>query len=293
MAQAQSFVTNLELRDSNPDGSEGAGLSHTAKGLFLLHVLEVAAEGEPRGGVAIVHGVGDHGGRYTQVAGFLAERGWAVALPDLRGHGNSEGERGHSWGIKEPVRDIDAVLDHLAYRLPDAPKVLVGQGLGGLYCLAYALVHPDRVAAVVAINPLLEPRFPEPKKPGGLKGLFKKLAPTDAGPLGIDPAQLSSDPAAQAAWKSDSLVHDLVSLHTAQRLPAEAQALREGLARLSVPVLLLIGEADTLSDPQQNQKLLSGKAEVKRYPGLKHDLLHERGATQIATEVAQWIAARA
>src|SRR5688572_25682307 len=139
MSLPQPLATYLELRQSTPDGEEGAGLSHKGGGLVLLHVQELASHGEPRGGLTIVHDAGDHGGRYLDAARTFAAAGWAVALPDLRGHGKSEGERGHSAGIQEVLRDLDAVQDHLAYRLPIAPKALVGCGLGALYALRYAL----------------------------------------------------------------------------------------------------------------------------------------------------------
>src|SRR5689334_25446616 len=89
MESREPFVTYLELRESAPDGSLGAGLSHKSKGLVLLHVLELAAYGEPRGAVTFVHDAGDHGGRYLGLARVLAGDGWSVALPDLRGHGRS------------------------------------------------------------------------------------------------------------------------------------------------------------------------------------------------------------
>src|SRR5687768_2513018 len=135
MSASEPYVTYLELRESTAAGDAGAGLSHSSSGLVLLHVLELAAYGEPRGAVTIVHDAGEHGGRYLALARALAGAGWAIALPDLRGHGRSEGERGHCAGINEVVRDLGDVQDHLAYRQPDAPKVLVGQGLGALWCL--------------------------------------------------------------------------------------------------------------------------------------------------------------
>src|SRR5688572_12599850 len=105
MPTSEPTVTYLELRESNPDGSVAAGLSHTGKGLVLLHVQELAAAGEPRGAVTIVHDAGGHGGLFLGVGRRLAAAGWAVALPDLRGHGNSEGPRGHTHGVQEVVRD--------------------------------------------------------------------------------------------------------------------------------------------------------------------------------------------
>src|SRR5688572_9733239 len=145
-------LTNLELRESTDTGEEAAGLSHRSMaGMFLLQVRELAARGEPRGAVTVVHDAGDHSRRYDSLARELANSGWAVALPDLRGHGGSEGERGHSAGIAEVVRDLGEIQDHLAYRMPDAPKVLVGQGLGALYALAFALERADVARGLVLV----------------------------------------------------------------------------------------------------------------------------------------------
>ena len=154
MSKQEAYATYLELRESTPDGEQGAGLSHSSEGLVLVHVLEVAAYGEPRGIVTIVHDAGDHGGRYEELAHALAEKDFAVALPDMRGHGRSEGPRGHSNGLKEVVRDLEEVQNHLAYRLPEAPKVLVGQGLGALYALTYALQKPGELAGLALVSPL-------------------------------------------------------------------------------------------------------------------------------------------
>ena len=156
MSEQESFATYLELRESDEEGEVAAGLSHTSEGLVLFHVLEVAARGEPRGIVSIVHDAGDHGGRYEDLAGVLAEENWAVALPDLRGHGKTEGERGHSAGRKEVVRDLDEVLQHLAYRLVGAPKTIVGVGRGALYSLALCADRPGLVDRLVLVaRPLL------------------------------------------------------------------------------------------------------------------------------------------
>ena len=99
------FLTNLELRASDATGEMAEGLSHsTMKGMVLLTVLELAANGEPRGAVTVLHDAGDTGDRYQELARTLADDGWAIALPDLRGHGRTEGPRGHSAGLREVER---------------------------------------------------------------------------------------------------------------------------------------------------------------------------------------------
>ncbi|HUR26869.1 MAG TPA: alpha/beta fold hydrolase, partial [Planctomycetota bacterium] len=235
MGAAEPLTTYLELRESAPDGSEGSGLTHQSAGLVLLHVLEIAAHGEPQGGVTIVHDAGDHGARYLAAAQILAEQHWAVALPDLRGHGRSEGARGHSAGAREVVRDLQAVQDHLAYRLPDAPKVLVGQGLGAIQALHFALEKPGALAALVLLAPRWRPNFELPKPPGGLKKLFNKPAPTDPGCIGNQPALLTESDADRHAWEGDALVHDVITRGAILSATSMAEADRGRAGELRVP----------------------------------------------------------
>jgi alpha-beta hydrolase superfamily lysophospholipase len=285
--RAEPLATYLELRESTPEGDEAAGLSHKAGGLVLLHVLELAA----RGGVTIVHDAGDHGGRYVEAAHALADVRWAVALPDLRGHGKSEGARGHGAGLREVVRDLDAVQAHLAYRLPMAPKVLVGVGLGALYSLAYALEKPGQLAALVLLAPRWEPRFDLPQ-PSGLFARFKKPDPMQAGRVGNDAEALTSDPAQQAAWRADPLVHDTITRRAAEQALEIAARCRAGAAALDTQALVLHGGDDPVADPALSRALAGPRVEVEILDGARHDLLHERRAAEVLARIATWLDAR-
>ncbi|MBK7874405.1 MAG: alpha/beta fold hydrolase [Planctomycetes bacterium] len=275
MSRIEPTVTYLELRASTPDGDAAGGIQHKAEGLVLLHVQELAPPGEPRGAVTIVHDVGSHGGRYLDLAQALAADGWAVALPDLRGHGRSEGERGHSNGIKEVLRDLGDVQDHLAYRQPEAPKVLVGHGLGAIWALAYACERPGDVAALVLAAPLVEPRFELPKPAGGLAKLFKKVGPNAPGKLG---------------WKQDAagdaLAHDVITLRAGEQAIETAQRYRGRAGELSVPVLVLGGASDPLVDAGAAKALAGARGTHESVAGVAHDVL--RDAKAIARAVA-WI----
>lgn len=237
MSALEPTVTYLELRASTPDGDAAGGIQHKAEGLVLLHVQELAPAGEPRGAVTIVHDAGLHGGRYLELARALAADGWAVALPDLRGHGRSEGARGHSNGIKEILRDLGDVQDHLAYRQPEAPKVLLGFGLGALWALAYACEKPGEIAALVLVAPRLQPAFQLPAKPSGLFKSFKKLAPDAPGKLGFG---VAADPA-------DPLRHDVITLRAGEQALEAAAKYGPRLAQLTLPVLNAASDAEVVA----------------------------------------------
>ena len=289
MAGNEPFVTYLELRASTAEGDVGAGLSHTSQGLVLLHVLELAAYGEPRGAVTVVHDAGEHGGRYLPLAERLAQDGWAIALPDLRGHGRSEGERGHSNGVKEVVRDIGDVQDHLAYRQPDAPKVLIGQGLGAIWSLAYACERPDGIAALVLVAPLLAPSFTLPEKSGGLMKLFKKVGPTSPGRAGYEPARLTSAADEQRALQGDAHVHGIITLGAGEQAVAAVARYVPRIAKLEMPVLVLAGTQDPYVDERAVRALAGPKVDVEMFDGLMHDLLHESRASEVMERIASWL----
>lgn len=284
------FLTNLELRESNAEGEVASGLSHESmKGMVLLTVLELAARGVPKGAVTVLHDAGDVGERYKALALDLAEKGWAVALPDLRGHGRTEGPRGHSNGLREVVRDVQEIQDHLAYRMPHEPKVLVGVGLGANYAAAYAVENPGVLAGLVLLSPLHAPRFQRPEAPRGLSKFFKKLQPTSEGRTGYTPDDLTSAPAQATAWSAHELTHDVIT----QRAIDEAErSVRDHLARLdggALPVLAVHGDADPVSDVAGTQALGARGVEVHVVDGQRHHLLHDRKSAEVRALVAAWI----
>jgi len=208
----------------------------------------------------------------------------------MRGHGKSEGARGHSAGAKEIVRDLDAVQQHLSYRLPIAPKALIGQGLGAIYALHYALEKPGQVSALVLLAPRWDPKFEVPQV-GGLMKLFKKAEPTSAGRVGVTAGELTSDVGQQAAWRSDPAVHDVITLRAATQVAEMAAGCAERIGRVGAPVLILHGAADTLADSGASKTKASSSVEVEILPGQKHDLLHETGAAATLARIADWLAA--
>jgi len=291
MATTLPTVTYLELRESNADGTAAAGLSHTGKGLVLLHVQELAADGVPRGAVTIVHDAGGHGGQFLRVGRRLAEAGWAVALPDLRGHGRSEGPRGHSHGVQEVVRDLGDVQDHLAYRQPDAPRVLVGQGLGALWCLAFASERPDGIAAVVLAAPLVDPFFDVPVAAGGLMKLFKKVVPESAGRIGWDPASRTNDDEGRALLVAEP-AHDVITVRASDEARAAARTYLPKLANIAMPVLVVVGVDDRIA-PSAKVRVLSGpRVEVREFAGAHHDLFLDGRASDVAEAIVRWLDAK-
>jgi alpha-beta hydrolase superfamily lysophospholipase len=209
----------------------------------------VWAASAPRGLVAIVHGLGEHAGRYGAFASDLVESRSTVASFDWPGHGRSSGPRGDASWIDVRERVVPALLRALRAAAPAArPLRLFGHSMGGVMALDYALAHPDTIDAVVASAPGLRAAFDPPWwKVAGAR-LLRVLAPRTGVAHGLPLQGLSRDPEVLARYEDDPLVHGVMSprlyfgLREAQaRVLAAAPALR-------VPALVLAGTADPIVD---------------------------------------------
>ena len=286
------FLTNLELRESNETGEVAEGLSHsTMKGMVLLTVLELAARGEPKGAVTVVHDAGDTGDRYKTLAADVAEAGWAVALPDLRGHGLTEGERGHSNGLREVCRDIQEIQDHLAYRMPHEPKVLVGIGLGANYAATYAALHPGVLSGLVLIAPLWSPSFQHPEPPKGLSKFFKKLTPTSEGRTGYTADALTTAAAQATAWSASELTHDTKTKRAIEEAERSAAEHLPKVAGLGVPVLFVHGADDGISSANVTAEQAGDNVETLIVEGQRHHPLHDAKSAEVRSRIVAWLAA--
>lgn len=257
MSSPDFLLTNLELRASKPDGSEGAGLSHQTggiggAGMVLVRVLELGpppSKGVPDGAAIVVHDAGDHGAHYEKLADKLAAAGWMVSLPDLRGHGMSEGERGHTTGIPEPVRDIHSVREHVAYRIPDIKSVVIGIGSGALWAMAYALKHQDEVHALVLATPLMKSNFGAPQKVGGVMGLFKKVTPLSPCVIPWRASDMLTQPGDMGLWNADPKRDNTVTKGTVDAIEKAIAEVPAKYAALGMPTLVLAGSDDPICTP--------------------------------------------
>ncbi len=285
------FLTNLELRDSTEMGEVAEGLSHSSmKGMFLLTVLEIAARGEPKGAVTVLHDAGDTGDRYKAFANDLAEAGWAVALPDLRGHGLTEGDRGHSNGLREVCRDVQEIQDHLAYRMPHEPKVLVGIGLGANYAATYAVENPGVLAGLVLIAPLWDPKFERPAAPKGLSKFFKKVSLSDSGTTGYTADGLTSAAAQATAWSASELTHSAISLRSIDEAERSAREYLPKVAGLGVPTLFVHGDADPISSVDPTRAQSGDGVEVHIAEDQRHHPLHDKKSAELRSHIVKWLA---
>ena len=249
-------------------------------------------ETEPKGVVCLVHGLGEHSGRYRHLAAFLNQADYALLAFDLRGHGKSEGQRGHAPGYEALLDDIAHLLAEAAERYPDRPRFLYGHSLGGNLVINYALRRRPQLAGVIATGPLLRTAFEPPawKIPLGkiMRGLWPALSMSNE----IDRQDLSRDPAVVRAYNDDPLVHDRVTARLGiDMLEAGLWAL-EHAAELSLPLLLMHGGADRLTSAQASREFAAQagtRCTLKIWDGFYHEIHNEPEQGEVFEYLLEWL----
>jgi alpha-beta hydrolase superfamily lysophospholipase len=269
---------------------------------IALHLQEWPAPEAARGTVLIVHGLGEHIGRYGTVAGELNAAGWNVAGYDHRGHGRSDGKRGRIAQDDSMLRDLSAVIDHFRERFP-GPLVLLGHSMGGLVVGRFVAegVSSDRAAwsrdvdALVMSSPALDPGMSAFQK--FLVATLGALAPDLGVGNGLKPEWISRDPAVVAAYMADPLVHDRISPRLARFIVTGGEVARSRASSWHVPTLLMWAGADRCVAPSGSAEfaaaapryLVGGRA----FDGLYHEIFNEPERGEVVRMLLDWLDQRA
>ncbi len=243
--------------------------------------------------LVLVHGYGEHAGRYEEFACWLAENGTSAAAFDLRGHGKSPGKRGHIAAFGEYLEDLHAFLTVLRQRFPDTVLFLLGHSLGGLIVVRYLERYPGSVGGAVLISPALEFAVSVPLWKRALAHAVSHLYPSFSLPSGIAPEALSRDPEVVEAYRRDPLVHRVATARWfVETLRAQREALEEA-HRIAAPVLVVYGTADRIISPEVVVRFFeacgSPRKEIFPCDGFYHEPLNEVGKEEVWARVLRWI----
>jgi alpha-beta hydrolase superfamily lysophospholipase len=244
-----------------------------------------------RGVVVLVHGLGEHAGRYGRVADHLNSWGFAVRGYDQFGHGESSGPRG---GLPSPPRLLEDLVDVVAatrQRLePGVPLIVLGHSLGALVA-ASAVARGMQVDGLVLSSPAFATRLGPVQKI--LLATIPRLAPTLAVGNGLDPDFLSHDARVVAAYRDDPLVHDRISGRLAAFIPAAGAQVLARAAQWSVPTLLMYAGADRLVDPRGSRDFAAAApaplVTSRCFDGLYHEIFNEIDARPVYALLMQWL----
>lgn len=256
----------------------------------------------PRGQVVLVHGLGEHIGRYVHVAAMLNAAGWEVTGYDQRGHGRSPGPRGGLAQGDDLLWDLAALVDHLRHQHPDQPLVLLGHSMGGLLVGRFVAeqVQPAGapragwarpVDALVMSSPALDPGMNALQKQ--LLGLMGAVAPNTAVGNGLDPAWVSRDAAVVAAYKADPMVHDRVTAKLVRFIVDGGEVTRARAAAWNTPTLLMWAGADRCVAPRGSAAFANAAppdvVAHQEFAQLSHEIFNEPEQAQVLQRLREWL----
>lgn len=242
------------------------------------------ADGEPRYVAVLVHGYGEHLGRYGHVADVLVRHGAVVCGPDHAGHGRSAGERVLVEDVEDVVADLHTVVEAARGGHPGLPAVMIGHSMGGLIATRYAQLHGDGLAALVLSGPVL-----------GRWHVVEELLPLDAMPdEPIDTSTLSRDPAVGKAYTEDPLIwHGPFKKPTVRALDDALRRVNEHGSLGALPTFYVHGDADELVRPRDTRvgiEAIRGDDLTERlYPGARHEVFNETNRDEVLADVTAFI----
>jgi len=272
---------------------QGGELLLTEDGLRLFLRIWPA---EGKGWLGIVHGYGEHCGRYDAFARWLGARGWDVAAFDLRGHGQSRGRRGHIRRFSDYFLDLAAFHAALTDRARGRPVFLLGHSLGGLVAARYVQERRQDLAGLILSAPFLGVAMPVPAWKRLTAPILDRIWPSFSAPSGLRATWMSHDPEVVWRYRSDPLMHRVATARWfAEVQRAQAEVARVA-SRLAVPILVLQAGSDRIADLASTRRFFAAVGSPDKtlevYGGFYHEVLNEVGKEQPWEAIAVWLDAR-
>jgi alpha-beta hydrolase superfamily lysophospholipase len=250
----------------------------------------------PRGLVVIVHGLGEHAGRYDHVARRLNGWGFAVRSYDQYGHGESDGVRGALPRKHRLLDDLADIVESSRARVPGVPLIVLGHSMGGLVASRFTARGVLPVDGLVLTSPALATRMNALQKL--LLAVVPRVAPNFTVGNGLNPDFVSHDPRVVAAYRADPLVHDRISGRMGQFIAEGGAKVVAQAPSWKVPTLLMYAGADRLVDPAGSRAFAAAAPKdvvsAHCFDDLYHEILNEPAAMAepVFATLRQWLDAR-
>jgi alpha-beta hydrolase superfamily lysophospholipase len=241
---------------------------------------------------AVVHGLGEHAGRYARFAEAMAGHGMSTFALDLRGHGESDGQRGHVDSWSQWTEDVSAFVSHVEH-LVETEVVPLGHSFGGAALLSTVLAGKLSKSKRFAVSsPALKLRLQAPAWKTAVAPFASKIVPRLAMDNEVDPAAVSRIPEVVAAYRNDPLVHSRISsrMYTEWLKATEDILVRAG--QIKIPFLILAGTADPLIDPEGSRTLherVPSLSELHLLEGRYHEPFNDLGSDEVFQLIADWV----
>jgi len=275
----------MQIQEGTFNGSEG----------LSLFFQSWQPDSPARGVLVIVHGLGEHSGRYKNVVNHLVPLRFAVYALDHRGHGRSPGQRAYANSMAEFRGDVHALVQLAANAHPGLPLFIMGHSLGGLITLDYILHHPEGLRGAIVSAPAV----------GGvgvspvllmLSRVLSRVWPTFSLDSGLDVNAISRDPQEVQAYQDDPLVHGKGTPRLATVVMDSAEWCQANAHTLQLPLLMIHGTADSITSPADSRRFFDNVASADKtyiaYEGGYHESHNDIHYQQVVEDIAAWLVER-
>lgn len=242
--------------------------------------------------ICMMHGMGEHINRYNHIAEMFATNGYAVIGCDHRGHGKSDGKRGHFPDFDTFLYDVDALLKVVSDNFPDAKQILYGHSMGGNLIANYLLRRQPKIAGAILSSPYFQLAFQPSQITLTIGRLMKGIFPSLSLSSGLDSSAISSDVEEVKKYNEDPLVHDKVSAIMGIEMLETGQWAIDNADKLSIPTLVYHGSADRLTSHQGSELFAEKAGKFVTFislEGLYHETHNEPEKLEVFRKIILWL----
>lgn len=289
--RASNFIPSIfGIKLSNMQHSEYTWRSKTGTGVFGQSWLVE----NPKAVVGIIHGMGEHAGRYNYLIDALNAAQISVVGYDQFGHGKTEGKRGHVASYDMLLGCVGELTTKMVELVPAKPTFLFGHSMGGNVLLNYLIKRNPKINGAIISAPWLKLAFDPPAIQVKLARLVSGILPGLVQSSKLDVNAISKDPKEVQRYVNDPLVHDKIS--TAFFVGVHDQGLwaLEHATELKTPILLYHGTADLLTSHEASKSFAekaTGDVTFKSLDGFYHESHNEPEREELFKMILEWISA--
>jgi len=247
----------------------------------------------PKAILLVAHGLAEYSGRYMNLVNHFVPKGYAIYSHDYQGHGKSEGLRCYVDRFSDYLIDLKTFFDMVHAEHGDTRIFLVGHSMGGTIATVYAAQHQDELAGLMVSGASLTASTSVSPVLMAAAGIFSVLSPK-MGTTVLDASAISQDKAVVDAYVNDPLVYrGKVRARLGAELIKTWKKLPSLMPDIKLPILIMHGTADRLSDPEGSrllyERVSSTDKTLKLYEGFYHEIMNEPGREQVFEDMETWL----
>ena len=271
------------------EASERFIINSSGKKIFFR---EWEIKGQPKKNILIIHGLGEHSGRYKEFAEFYIKKGIGVYALDLQGHGKSEGKRGHIKSFEEYLDSIENLLVFIRKKFLDIPIILFGHSLGGLIGLNFLIERESKeIESAVISSPWIETAIKVPEYLIIIQKILKRVFPSLRLNNRLISNHLSKNKDIVSEYDKDELVHNKISLKLYSEVMRSIDNVKEKASRIKIKTLLYHGESDKIISSNGTLKISKQlkKHKIKLYENVYHEPHNDLEKEEIYQDILEFI----